>query len=1264
MHDDANLRPGGGRSIDRSGERRRVAWCARCGATRVAVALALAVWGAGVPALTPSSHGQAVPDTPDRAASPSTAFAVHLPLAFNGGVFGTVGPVRPSQGRGLYFTPFSLTLSSSTPGAEIRYTLDGSQPTETHGERYTGAIPIARTTTLRAAAFAAGYAASRVETHTYLFPGDVAGQSTELALADGLPLTWGLVPDGRWAGQAVPADYGVRPPIIERYGADLAAALRALPSVSLVMDRADLFDPATGIYSNPTQQGDAWERPVSVEWIRGDGVPNLQIDAGVRIAGGYSRRPEATPKHSLALRFRARYGASRLRYPVFADSAVQSFDTLRLRAGQADHFNFSAHKAQYLHDQWGRATQSDMGWPTAHGTYVHVYLNGLYWGIYNLAEEPTAAFAADHMGGDEADWDVVRDGDLVDGRWSVAVEDGSADAFNQMLEVARQAPSPDPRDSARYERLTGWLDLPQFIDYHLIQIHAANWDWPNKNWRAARNRDLAGGFQFFVWDMEHTTALRDDPDDRLCVSPRDPRTGACGYNADTLGVQDLHGWLKQFPDYRIAFADRVQRHFFTPAVASIDARNAGALTPAATIRRYERLAAALEPAIVAESARWSTADPTARHALDFPKVWERYHKRWPYGPQTPDHWRLERDRVLTRHFPDRTAIVLQQLCDQGLYPSVAPPAMAVAGDPLTPQSLTLTPSTTGCASAAVGSVVYYTLDGSDPRAPWSGDGVAIWSGQPSLAAAAYRGPVKLPTYAHVRARAALQVDGQWWWSAQVEARLGHPRLAVSEIMYHPDAAGVEFLEIHNREPAAVDISGLRVSGAVRFTVPEGTQVAPDGQVVIAADAAAFRARYPDTPLVGVFEGRLDNAGETIVVTDAEGIRLAEVAYRGDGLWPRAPDGWGWSLVPRRPTGDLDDPEAWRASAYRGGSPGAPDPDPQAPDVVVNEVLAASSPPLEDAVELRNLGARPADIGGWFLSDDAAEPLKFRIPAGTVVAPGGFAVFYEGAFGTGPRRFALSSAGESVILTAADADGALTGVMRGADFGAAEDGASFGRQPTSGGVDFTRLAARTFGADDPASVDDFRRGAGAPNAPAYVGPVVINELMVDPAPGGLEYVELHNRTAAPVTLAGAGDAGRWQIQAGITFTLPAGLVLPAHGFALVVGGDPERFRQLHPIPPAVAVLGPFDGKLSNDGEAVALTRPAGNGDARGIEDWVRFRSRAPWPVTAAGAGRALERLDPGGYGNEPGNWAAWRAGGTPGWPNTRLERIYLPVAAQR
>ena len=96
--------------------------------------------------------------------------------------------------------------------------------------------------------------------------------------------------------------------------------------------------------------------------------------------------------------------------------------------------------------------------------------------------------------------------------------------------------------------------------------------------------------------------------------------------------------------------------------------------------------------------------------------------------------------------------------------------------------------------------------------------------------------------------------------------------------------------------------------------------------------------------------------------------------------------------------------------------------------MINEVLSHTDAPLEDAIELHNLGQAPVDLGGWFISDSAGNLRKYRIPDGTTLAPGGYLVFYEQAFrfDNGDNGFSLSSArGDEVWLTETKADGAIT-----------------------------------------------------------------------------------------------------------------------------------------------------------------------------------------------------------------------------------------------
>ena len=128
--------------------------------------------------------------------------------------------------------------------------------------------------------------------------------------------------------------YGLNPALKALYPArEIIEALRAIPSVSIVTDQANLTDELQGIYVNATEKGSSWERAASAEWLPPDNGRGFQIDAGLRIRGGYSRNPNH-PKHALRLFFRGRYGSGRLRFPVHGDRGVAEFQTLDLRTEQ------------------------------------------------------------------------------------------------------------------------------------------------------------------------------------------------------------------------------------------------------------------------------------------------------------------------------------------------------------------------------------------------------------------------------------------------------------------------------------------------------------------------------------------------------------------------------------------------------------------------------------------------------------------------------------------------------------------------------------------------------------------------------------------------------------------------------------------------------------------------------------------------------------------------------------------------------------------
>jgi hypothetical protein len=526
--------------------------------------------------------------------------------------------------------------------------------------------------------------------------------------------------------------------------------------------------------------------------------------------------------------------------------------------------------------------------------------------------------------------------------------------------------------------------------------------------------------------------------------------------------------------------------------------------------------------------------------------------------------------------------------------------------------------------------VYFTMDGSDPRAP---------GGAVASVAQAYQIPFPLFASTTVQARVRNGTN----WSGLTKAVFTTPQdltaLALTEIMYNPPSFGswagddLEFIEFKNVGAISLNLGTLFFDEGIDFTFTNGTHLAPGAFLVLARNAAAFQARYPGLTLHGTFSGRLDNNGETLRLATAAGNTVLALIYDDRAPWPLAADGHGFSAVPRPaslPT-NIDDGSRWRGSAHPGGSPGTDDPAPSIGGIVINEILTHTDLPDVDAVELFNSTGSAVDIGGWFLSDDGSVPGKFRIPDGTIVPAGGYVVFTENDFNATPPtlfNFSLNSSGDSLYLSSGNAATNLTGYSHGVSFGAAASGVSFGRYVNSVGEEqFPAQLAVTLGASD---------------AGPIVGPVVLSEIHYHPDFEGIEYVELRNLTAGTVALFDAAHpTNTWRVN-GLGFTFPESVVLPANGMALIVATDPATFRARYSVPPEVLVFGPFSGGLQDSGERLELQRPEVP-DADGVAyitiDEVRYNDKAPWPPGADGGGPSLQRRTVGEYGNDPVNWQA-------------------------
>jgi hypothetical protein len=296
----------------------------------------------------------------------------------------------------------------------------------------------------------------------------------------GFPTNWG----------EAPAVYAFKSNVVNdpQWSALVKDGLLSIPTLSLAMDPADFFG-TNGIYSNPLQEGEVWERPCAAQYMPLNGAKGFQINCGIRIQGFTSREPLATPKHSLRLLFKQLYGSGLLQYSLYPTSPVTEFDGLVLHASFNDHWVFSGDLAQMQRDRWCADTQQQMGGYGAHGVYVHLYINGLYWGLYDLGERTDASYAAHYLGGEKSDYDAFND---------VEVIDGTADDWNATLAIAQAGITND----LAYAALGQNFEIPGFIDYMLMNFYAVNYDWPLSNWRLAGSLERGVKFRIYSWDSE------------------------------------------------------------------------------------------------------------------------------------------------------------------------------------------------------------------------------------------------------------------------------------------------------------------------------------------------------------------------------------------------------------------------------------------------------------------------------------------------------------------------------------------------------------------------------------------------------------------------------------------------------------------------------------------------------------------------------------------------------------------------------------------
>ena len=464
------------------------------------------------------------------------------------GFAGVVADTRFLPRRGVFAEPQSVTISCDTPNAVIRYTTNGTEPTESTGTVYTGPIAVSSSTVIRAAAFAPGLAPTNTDTHSYLFPDNVASQTTMLPVVTN-NATW---------------------------GPQIPAGLRDLPMMSLTT-------------ANPSAINNDTEVAAHIEWLDQATGTTAAAGTGVSWFGGAFTN---FAKKSFRLYFRDRYGAPRFQAPLFRGSdhgtaAAESFDSLELRNGSHDMKDRGFYMSNLFTDQ----TMLEMGHVSPHGRMVHLFINGTYWGMYHLRERWNAAMLADYLGGEKESYEAIN-GNYNVGGWPTPGQayDGTGAAWER----------------AKAQRLSftnskSLIEVTNYIDYMITWMFGNSED----EYRCAGHTSPGSGFRFLMndadgwlsinasnqiaaWDgSDNNTARASTLVNGVFNAGRSPGDGPGAIFAGLFLAAD--------PEYRILLADRIHRHLGPN----------GALSAARNTARLNAMCSAVQRAFIPEAGRWN-----------------------------------------------------------------------------------------------------------------------------------------------------------------------------------------------------------------------------------------------------------------------------------------------------------------------------------------------------------------------------------------------------------------------------------------------------------------------------------------------------------------------------------------------------------------------------------------------------------------------------------------------------------------------------------
>lgn len=287
-------------------------------------------------------------------------------------------------------------------------------------------------------------------------------------------------------------------------GNNLSETYKNASVISIVTDPDNLLSKLAGIYryGNWDNSGDEWERQAEVTYIDEDGTIPFETTMGIRIHGGYSRK---WGQKSFRLYFREEYGLKNLKNYQLIPGAknfdktedTTKYKKLILQNGGNDY------KYTKLQDVWIQSLVGDRAYTTQSACPCVLFLNGEYWGLYNLTERYCDNYLETEFGVDKDNVIVMKNGELDEGL------DTDIRYYDELKALAKL----DMSDAENYKKFTDMVDEQSFLDYYATQLYIGNNDWPDNNiqfWRTRENDGTKYGdtkWRYMLFDTEYSMDL-------------------------------------------------------------------------------------------------------------------------------------------------------------------------------------------------------------------------------------------------------------------------------------------------------------------------------------------------------------------------------------------------------------------------------------------------------------------------------------------------------------------------------------------------------------------------------------------------------------------------------------------------------------------------------------------------------------------------------------------------------------------------------------